>query len=301
MKTVRVIGIGQACVDYLGRIGSYPPEDGKIELMDLSMQCGGPAATALVTLSRLGVKSSFIGSISDDYFGKKILEGLHSEDIDTTNLKITPGFSSQFAFIAITQRTAKRSIFWRRGTVPFLESEDISIGGFSEAKVLHLDSLMIEAGIEAAVQARRMGLKVVMDAGTMRKGAERLLPLVDILIASESFAAPIVRGGISPEKSIIALKRLCKGTIIVTLGEKGCVGSLNGEMIRQKAFKVKAIDTTGAGDVFHGAYIYGLLQEWGVRECMRFASAVSALKCRKIGAWAGIPGIREVKNFLEKC
>ena len=300
MEKIEVVGIGQACIDYLGTIDKYPPEDVKVELTNLQMQCGGPAATAMVTLSRLGIKTSFIGSISDDDFGKKILQGLHSEDIDTTHLKITPGFTSQFAFIAITKKTAKRSIFWRRGNVPFLTSQDIKLGDFPDIKVLHLDSLMIEADIEAAIQAKKMGIKIVLDAGTMRKGIIRLLPYVDIIVASEFFAKPIVKGDITPEKSINALKKFCKGNIIITLGEKGSMGSFDGEIIHQKAFSVKAIDTTGAGDVYHGAYIYGLLQGWKMRECMRFASAVSAIKCRMIGAWNGIPIIEEVKKFLKK-
>ena len=102
LDNIEVIGLGQACLDYLGRIPSYPQEDGKIELLDLQMQCGGPASTALVTLSRLGISTSFLGSISDDPLGVEILKGLKDENIDTTLLKITTGYTSQFAFIAET-------------------------------------------------------------------------------------------------------------------------------------------------------------------------------------------------------
>ena len=300
MKIIQVVGLGQVCIDYLGRMGRFPEEDEKIELRDLQMQCGGPAATALVTLSRLGIRTSFFGSISDDCFGKKILDSLHAENIETRHLKISQGFTSQFAFIAITGSLAKRSIFWKRSTAPFLLPREIDLREFKSTKVLHLDSLMIEADIEAALQAKKMGIKVVLDAGTMRKGINKLLSLVDVIIASEHFVRPIICGDITPEKSVSALKSLCKGTIIVTLGEKGSIGYFEGETIYQKAYPVKAIDTTGAGDVYHGAYIYGLLQGWDIRECMRFASAVSALKCQAIGGWDGIPGINEIKRFLEK-
>ena len=99
-EDVEVVGLGQACLDYLGRINIFPPEDGKVELADLNMQCGGPASTALVTLARLGIATSFLGSISDDPFGVEILTGLKRENIDITCLKITPGYTSQIAFIA---------------------------------------------------------------------------------------------------------------------------------------------------------------------------------------------------------
>ena len=300
LENIHVVALGQACLDYLGRVISFPGEDDKVELSDLHIQCGGPASTALVTLARLGVKTSFLGSISDDSFGLDIIKGLQVEKVDSSFLKITPGYTSQFAFIAITKESGNRAIFWHRGSVPHLRPGDVDLRPFQDAKILHTDGLMIQAAIEAARQARAMGLKVVMDAGTMREGSQKLVSLVDVLIASEGFAAPLTGAGASPEKALKTLSRLGPKEVIITLGSKGSIGKMGGEIIFQQAFPVNAVDTTGAGDVYHGAYIYGLLKGWDMAECMRFASASSAIKCRRIGAREGIPGLKEIKEFFNK-
>jgi len=299
LSNILVVGLGQASIDYLGRISHYPPEDEKIELMDFNMQCGGPASTALVTLSRFGIPTSFLGSISDDFFGREILAGLKDEKIDTTCLKIIPGFHSQFAFIAIGEKTGNRNIFWRRGSTPFLDPGDIKLKLFQNAKFLHLDDLMIEAGIEAAKQAKDMGLKVVMDAGSMRDHVLDLLPLVDVLISSQKFITPLAGESATPEESLRTLEKLCTGDVIITLGSKGSLGLANNEIVFQDAFPINAIDTTGAGDVYHGAYIYGLIKGWEMQECMRFASAAAGLKCLDIGARRGIPNLDMVYELLK--
>lgn len=297
-KDIEVVGLGQACVDYLGRVPAFPAEDGKLELLDLESQCGGPASTALVTLSRLGIKTSFLGSISDDPIGVEILKGLKAAQVDHSLLKITPGHTSQFAFIAVSKESGKRTIFWHRGSAPSLKKEEVDLSPFSEAKVLHLDGLMIEASIEAAREARQRGMKVVLDAGTMREGSLELVAEIDVLIASARFAAPLVGEDSPVEKALEALSRFGPQEIVITLGPKGSMGWDNGETVSQSAFPVDVVDTTGAGDVYHGAYIYGLLKGWDMKACMRFASATSALKCRTIGARAGIPSLDMVLNLL---
>jgi len=297
-EDVQVIGLGQACVDCLGRLTAYPEEDGKVELNELHIQCGGPASTALVALSRLGIRTSFLGSISDDAWGIEIVEGLEEEKVDRSLLKITPGYTSQFAFIAITQDGGNRTIFWHRGSVPHLRASDVDLSRFPKAEILHMDGLMIGACQEAARQARERGLKVVLDAGTMREGSLELASMVDVLIGSEGFAEPQLGKGAPPEKVLEYLRRLGPREVVITRGTKGSMGLSGEEIIVQDAFTVEARDTTGAGDVYHGAYVYGLLKGWDMRGCMHFASAAAALKCREIGARKGIPRLEEVERFL---
>jgi len=296
---IEVVGLGQACVDYLGRVPSYPREDGKVELLDLQSQCGGPTSTALVTLSRLGIKTSFLGSISDDPIGVEVLKALKADQVDYSFLKITPGDTSQFAFIAVSRESGNRTIFWHRGSVPHLKKGEVDLSPFFRARVLHLDGLMIEASMEAARQAKAGGLKVVLDAGSMRDGSLELVSQIDVLIASSRFAAPLVGEDCPAEKALEALSRFGPQAIVITLGSRGSVGWNRGELVAQAAFPVEVVDTTGAGDVYHGAYIYGLLRGWDMKKCMRFASATSALKCRAIGARAGIPTLQQVTQFLE--
>jgi ribokinase len=297
-EDVQVIGLGQACMDCLGRLTDYPEEDGKVELIDLHLQCGGPASTALVTLSRFGIQTSFLGSISDDAWGIEIAKGLKSENVDCSFLQITPGYTSQFAFIAISREGGNRTIFWHRGSVPHLAAADVDLSPFPKAEILHVDGLMIEAAQEAARQARERGLTVVLDAGTMREGSLDLASMVDVMIASEGFAEPLLGTGASPKKVLENLRQVGPKEVIVTRGTKGSIGLSGDEITVQDAFTVEARDTTGAGDVYHGAYVYGLLKGWNMRECMRFASAAAALKCREIGAQKGIPQLAEVIDFM---
>ena len=298
LKSIQVIGLGQACVDYLGDLTSYPQEDVKIELNNLHIRCGGPTSTALISLSRLGISTSFLGSISDDPFGVKILKNLKKEKIDVSFLKITPGYTSQFAFISVTKKSAKRTIFWHRGTVPYLRPRDVDLSRFPNARILHIDGLMVDACMEAARQAKASGMTVVMDAGTMREGSKELASLVDILISSETFAEPLVGPEAVHETALYALRKLGPKQVVITLGSEGSIGLNDKGIFRQAAFPVNAVDTTGAGDVYHGGYIYGLLQGWEMSKCMRFASAAAALKCRKTGAQTGIPGLDAINNFI---
>ena len=300
LQDIKVVGLGQACFDCLGRIPCFPDEDTKIELTDLHMQCGGPVASALTVLSGFGIRSSFIGSISDDYFGTEIVKNLRNESIDTTQLKITPGFTSQFAFISINRVNGNRNIFWKRSSAPFLTADEIDLTIFKNAEYLHLDGLMIDASIEAAKQAKKMGLKVVIDAGTLREGFLDLLPYADVLITSEKFAEAISGdNNFKPESALEKLKGISRADTIITRGTKGSIGLSGDKIITQPAFKIDAVDTTGAGDVYHGAYIYGLIMKWDMHACMRFASAVSAIKCKNVGVKNAVPGIEIIKNFMD--
>ena len=284
LEKIKVVGQGQACVDYSGHLLAFPLENSKSELSNLNTSCGGPASTALVTLSRLGIPCSFLGSVSDDIFGLEIVKCLEQEKVDTSQLKITPGQTSQFAFIAITKDTGNRTVFWHRGSAPELLSEEVNIGVFPDARILHLDGLMLNASMEAAMQARDLGMTIVMDGGTLREGSLKLASMVDILIVSETFARAFLASETHIENALYALKELGPSQVAVTLGQNGSIGLNDKGMIHQDAFPVQTIDTTGAGDVYHGAYIYGVLQEWEMGECMRFASASAALKCSAMGA-----------------
>jgi len=297
---IQVVGLGQVCVDYVGHVPGYPVEDSKTELEGLDTRCGGPAATALVTLARAGIATSFLGSISDDPFGVQIVDALKEEHVDISCLKITPGHTSQFAFIAITRGKGQRTIFWRRGSAPELTPEEVSLDAFPNARILHLDGLMVNAGKEAALQAKQRNMTVVMDAGTLREGTLDLVTRVDVLIASKAFAEFLPGAGGSHQRALEKLRDLGPRQAVITLGDRGSIGLDQGGIIRQAAFSVASRDTTGAGDVYHGAYIYGLLRGWTMAQCMAYASAAAALKCMHGGGWRGIPGIRAIEDFMKE-
>lgn len=299
-ESVQVVGLGQVCVDYVGHVPDYPTEDTKVELEGLFTGCGGPAATALVTLTRWGVRTSFLGSISDDAFGLRIVEGLQNEGVDISLLNVTPGLSSQFAFIAVSREAGQRTIFWQRSSAPELSPGHVGLEPFPNARILHVDGLMLEAAQAAAEQAVRRNMTVVMDAGTLRQGSLDLISRVHVLIASEPFAHALAGTDRSYEEVLQELREMGPRQVVITLGAKGSVGLDPDGIVRQAAFPVVSKNTTGAGDVYHGAYIYGLLKGYDMAACMAFASAAAALKCQNGRGWEGIPDKETVNRLLRQ-
>lgn len=293
-----VVGLGQCCIDYLGAVTQYPAINEKEEVSDLTVQGGGPVATAMVTLSRLGASTAFIGKISNDYFGSLIKDSLTSEFVNIDHIVVEKDKRSQFAFIVIEKETGKRTVLWSSATVAPLRSEEVNRGVINTAKVLLLDGLMKEGSLVAAEYAREAGVTIVVDAGSMREGALALVNLSDYFIASEDFARQYSRAN-DPKVTAMELLSLGAKTVIITLGEKGSICATPESFFYQPAFKINVVDTTGCGDVFHGAFIFGLLQKWELHETIRFASATAALKCREIGGRTAIPDLREVEEFLE--
>ncbi|MBN2497772.1 MAG: sugar kinase [Deltaproteobacteria bacterium] len=292
-----VVGVGHATVDTLGVVGGYPSMDTKTELVQFSMQGGGPVATALATLAVLGESTAFIGKISDDDFGVFIRQGLQELGVDTTGLLVEPGRVSPYSFVAVEQGSGRRTIFWTRGDVSPLVEAELPLALLQGARVLHVDGLQMAAQCCAARKARELGVKVVYDAGSPREGMEELIGMTDALVASEHFAAEVAGGGLAE-----SLKRLsARGpeTVVITIGEDGSVGMERGETYAVPALDVDVVDTTGAGDVYHGAFIFGMLRGWNLPERMRFASTAASLSCRELGGRAGLPSLEAIQTAMD--
>ena len=298
MSPFEVVGLGQCSLDMLGLVPRYPEADSKAELAATLIQGGGPVATALVTLARLGVRTAFLGRVGDDRYGAEIRDGLLAEGVDCSGLLAERGRSSQFAFIAVEAGSARRAIFWSRGSARPLDPAEVRAGLPRHCRVLHLDGLHQEAALAAARLARERGIVTVLDGGTFRPGIERLLPLIDHLVVSEAFARRMPGGGTAPA----ALQQLLNygaRAATVTAGADGSrTLTRDGEAFHQPALPIAAVDTTGCGDVFHGGYIFGLLRGWDLRRTVRFAAACAALKTRALGGRTAIPSLMEVETFL---
>jgi sulfofructose kinase len=294
---MHVTGLGQCSLDYLSLVDGYPSVDTKKEVLEWAEQGGGPVATALVSLSRLGVSCSFYGVVGDDEAGEKIRQSLSEEGIDLKGLLTRQESFSQLAFIAVEKGTAKRTIFWRRPTGKPLQQEELGSDFPGSSDFLLLDGLMMEASLAAAQKAKELKIPVMLDAGSVRPGMIALVQSCDYLVASEVFAKGL-GWELKPEFLLEEAGRLGLKALTITQGEEGSITVSGDSIIRMPAFRVEAIDTTGAGDVFHAGYIFGLLKGRDLKEVVRFASAVAALKCRKLGGRAGIPGLNEVLQFL---
>lgn len=294
---MHVTGIGQCSWDYLALVDSYPRVDTKKEVLEWQEQCGGPVATALVALSRLGAGCRFYGLTGEDEAGEKIRRSLALEGIEANLLR--RGASSQTAFIAIERGTGRRTIFWRRPSGEALRPGDLGRDFLRGSDFLLLDGLMREVSLYAAEEARAAGVPVMLDAGRLREGMLDMARASDYVVASEEFALELGWRG-EPGAFQEAARGLTPGTLTITLGERGSVTFQGDEIISVPAFDVQAVDTTGAGDVFHGGYIYGLLKGWDMGETVRVASALAAIKCRAVGGRAGIPRLDEVMEFLRQ-
>jgi ribokinase len=281
---------------------SYPPPDTKKEVIEWTISGGGPVATALVSLARLGMKCSFYGVIGDDEAGRKISESLVSESIDINGLLTRPGSNSQVAFIAVEKTSGQRTIYWKRPSAEPLKPHELPDDFLDDAGFLLLDGLIAEASIFAAQKAREKEIPSMLDAGRMREGMIELAHLCDYVVCSGEFARELIIGSgpFDPDEAIIYMKSFGAKAATITLGEKGSITVSGDEIFHIPAFSVDVVDTTGAGDVFHGGYIYGLLQQWNIKQVVRFASAFAALKCRKPGGRSGIPSLKEVTAFLQE-
>lgn len=294
-----IVGLGYSAVDYLGIAPAYPALDAKVELEELSVEGGGVVATAMVAAARLGAKVSYIGAMGDDPFGSFALSELRREGVDTGGVVIRPGASSPFSLIVIDRPSGKRNIFWSRSGLVPLSPQEIDREHILSGKVLHLDNHEPAAAIEAAGWAKEAGITVLIDAGSVRPGVRELLGHVDVLVASHRFAQEYAGEG----DAMAAARAMLKGRIrisVVTNGEHGCACATADESFEVPSFKVDVVDTTGAGDVFHGAFSFGLARGWDVRTTATFASAVAAIKCTRLGGRQGIPTFEQAVSFLSE-
>jgi sulfofructose kinase len=300
MRTIfDAVGIGYTALDYLGIVPHLPVENTKLEVRDFTIQGGGPTATAIVTMKRLGLSASYIGKVGDDGFGARMLDELRREDVDVTSVVVEPGATSQYAFIMVDARTAARTILWTRGSVSPLRAREVNLDLVRSARGLFIDDLEPEAAFAAAKAAREANVPVLIDAGSLREGVRDLLPLCDYIIASEHFAEQI-SGGKSLGRALETIRSFGPKASVVTLGEKGCAFRSGADVVEVPGFAVKAVDTTGAGDVFHGAYLFAVLEDLDTMRACIFANAVAALKCRRLGGRAGIPSLSETLAFLSR-
>ncbi|MBN2452590.1 MAG: hypothetical protein JXR77_19560 [Lentisphaeria bacterium] len=300
------VGIGFGGLDTLC-ILPHIPMDEKVAIRRLLIQGGGPAATATVTAARLGLRTAFVGAVGDDEAGRAILREFALEGVDTGGVVCRSGAASPAAYCWVEESTGRRSIAWTSGSAAPVRVEELAVDLVRGAGVVHLDGHQTEAALRAAEIARGAGIPVFLDAGSLLPRVDEVLARCDVAIASESFARRFTGEG-APEDAVRALRERGPRWTGVTLGAAGSIAFDGARLLRMESFPVAVVDTTGAGDVYHGAFAARFLSLWhGAREwpdlgeCMRFAAAVAALKCRAFGGRSGIPASKEAVAFLATC
>lgn len=295
----KVVGLGACVLDTLINCDKYPIEDTKQKAENIFLSGGGPVGNALVVTSKLGVATEVIGAFADDNAGAYLLKDFQKYNVGIENAVRVPNTASFTSYIVLAKDTQTRTCVFDRGTVPD-DPENVRLGAIDDAAVLHLDGNYLESAIAAAKYARKKGVKVSLDAGGLYRGIERLLPLADILIPSAEFARGITGATDIPE----AMKRLQEKykpeILVVTDGSNGGYYWENGRAAHYDSVKVKAVDTNGAGDTFHGAFVTAYCDGKTLAECCRFASAVSAYKCTHVGARTYPLTLQTVVDFMNR-
>jgi sugar/nucleoside kinase (ribokinase family) len=296
-KPFDVVGMGLNSVDFLSVVPEFPPPNSKMEMLRFSKQGGGQVATAMVALSRWGVKTKYIGKVGEDELGQFSLHSIRQEGVDVSSVTIEPNATNQFAMVIVDGPSGERTIIWNRDERLMYREGELRKEEVCSGKLLHLDGHDIHAAIQCARWAKEEGIPTIVDLDKAEPLTSELIKEIDFVITSSRF--PTLYTGISDrEKALLELQKYTPGFLCATLGHQGAVALVNGEFLHVKGFEVNTVDTTGAGDVFHGGFIYGLLQNWEVLKILRFANAVAALKCRELGGRKGIPTLKETQRFL---
>jgi sugar/nucleoside kinase (ribokinase family) len=296
-----VLGLGCSAVDDLLYVRHYPPPDAKAEVIRRERHCGGLTTTALVAASRLGARCAFAGTLGQDEESQFVLETLRREGVDTRHVVFRTDAGPVRSTIVVDETRRSRNIFFDvqrvRGADPNRPAKKIILG----ARVLLVDRYGIRGMLRAARLARRAGIPVVGDFESSHAPRLReLLALTDHLILSERFACQLA--GVShPAKAAQKLWRKDRSVVVVTCGERGGWSYEGSPYVPEpfRAFRVRAVDTTGCGDVFHGAYAAALARGLSLEERLQFAAAAAALKTTKPGGQTGIPTRAAVERFLK--
>jgi sugar/nucleoside kinase (ribokinase family) len=296
-----VLGLGSAAVDDLLYVQAYPAADGKVQIQGRERQCGGLTATALVTAARLGARCVYAGVLGKDPDSGFVLDTFRREGVNIRQTLRRPGARPIRSTIVVDQRRATRTIFFDTREVVGADPEWPSPRTIQSARVLFVDRFGLAGMIRAARLARLAGRAVVGDFEALdTAGLNGLLEWVDHLIVSEGCAARCTGVG-HPGKAAAKLRARGHTVVVVTCGQNGCWHQGPGAATAKRfpAFRVRPVDTTGCGDVFHGAYAAALARGLGLEDRIRLASAAAALKATQPGGQAGIPTRAEVEEFLE--
>lgn len=295
-----VLGFGTNAVDYLVVVPEYPTFNSKIRLTNYVQAAGGEVATTLAALARLGMKATYAGRFGSDAEGDFGIESLRTEGVEVGLAQRVEGARTQIAFILIDESSGERTVIWERDDRLSYKAEEAPKGAVSDARIFHFTPHDAAECKVLAEEAKAAGTVVSIDIDNIFDGVERVLPLVDVMIASADFPGRLF--GISDPELALREMHVRYGCTIsgMTLGEEGSIIFCDGTFIRNKGFAVPGgcKDTTGAGDAFRAGLLYGLLKGETLEDAGAMANAVAALKCRAIGARTALPTVTELQNLL---
>ncbi|MBN2241296.1 MAG: ribokinase [Acidobacteria bacterium] len=297
-KKYDAVGFGVNSVDHLCVVPDFPGIDTKTGMLQYKKLPGGQVATAILFLLKMGCRAHYIGKVGDDGEGRMFLKSFESESLDVSSVLIEKNTPTQSAFIIVDSRSGSRTILWQRNDKLNFKGAELDLGKICSGKILHLDGYDSRAAVTAASACRARGIPVCIDLDRVGEDCDALIKNVDFLVASSDFCCEYT-GIADVHGSFQALVDSFEGFLVMTAGAGGAIACVAGESLVFPGIQVRAADTTGAGDVFHGGFIYGLLQNWPLNRIMAFSNAAAGLSCRYLGAQSGIRPLDEILHRVE--
>jgi sulfofructose kinase len=291
-----VVGVGLNASDTFIPVAHYPARGSKVEFRSARVLPGGQIATAMIACQHWGLRTRYVGKVGDDTAAE-----LHRAEFARAGVEAhlftAPGCPSQQAFILVDD-SGERTVLWKRDDRLTLRPEELQKDWIVNARALHIDGHDTAAAIAAADWARAANIPVIADVDDLYPGIETLLKSVDYLITSRDIPGRLMEET-DLKKSLPALqKRFGSRLTAATLGEDGVLAWDGTQFHYAPAFCVQPVDTTGAGDIFHAGFIYGLLQGWPLPRQLDFACAAAALNCTALGARAGIQSVESIQHLI---
>jgi sulfofructose kinase len=296
-----VVGVGLNATDTLILLPRFPSYGGKVPFEREVLSPGGQVATAMVACARLGLRAKYIGTLGDDQRGVIQLESLRSSGVNLNDIEIRANCPNQSAYILVDQTTGERTVLWHRDDCLSIQPASLTAEKIACARLLHIDGHDTAAVARAAEIACRHEIPVTVDVDTIYPGFDRVLPNVDYLIASSDFPSRWTQEP-DPCKALTMIQdEYGMPVAAMTLGAEGALARVDGRFIYSPGFIVDCIDTTGAGDVFHGAFCYSVIECMPMREALEFSNAMAALNCTALGARGRIAGVTEVRALMSSA
>jgi len=300
-KQIDVVGLGASTIDILTLVEHFPGQREVQQALSTVIEGGGPVATAMVAITRLGGSAAMMDSIGDDWAGGLVLRDFRNEGVGTETMEIHHGQATSISNILVSTKDGARAIMFQPGSAPEPSLSELQRTAIQSAGILHVNGRYWNACMQAVELAKRQSIRVSFDGGADRFKLEikTLVPLTDICIVARDFAEKYTG---KSELSLSAKTLLEEGPeiAVVTDGVNGSwVCTREGDSFHQPAFLFPdTIDTTGCGDSYHGAFLAGLLKGYAVEKTAAIASAVSGMNSRRLGGRSGIPSFDEVRKFL---
>ena len=291
-----MLGVGLNATDTVIRLPRFPALDSKVEVTSSEVKAGGQVASAMVACRRWGLAARYVGKIGDDAAGQFQIEEMKREGVEAHWIT-APNCASQTAYILVDEPSGERTVLWKREPCVALQPGDLHREWILGARAMLVDGHDTTAATQAARWARDEGVPVVADFDNLYPGVEVLLQFVDFPITSKDFPERLT-GEKSLLKSLPIIHSRFKCRLAgATIGRLGVIVWDGSRFVLCAGFRVSAVDTTGAGDVFHGAFLFGLVHEWKVKEILEFSCAAAALNCEALGARGGIQPVGKIQEL----